>query len=222
MIVYMATNTKNGKVYIGATVSRLKRISCFHKSLSVCGGTYPFHCAIRRYGFHNFTWQILWRCQSVSEMFELKEQFIIEYNSMDDGYNETTGGIHFKMSDNVCKKLSAAGMGSVCTEETKQKIRLSRLGHSHSEATKKKIKDNHVGTLGMRHSAKSIKKISESSRKYHAKNTKELLEKYSKRTEKKCCACKEIKPLDMFYKNNHTLDKLCYRCKNCERNRIRP
>ena len=64
------------------------------------------------------------------------------------------------------------------------------------------------------------KKLQDGREKYHTNKRKESLEKYSQRTEKKCCACKEIKALDMFYKSSpsaKSLDGFVSRCKPCSR-----
>jgi group I intron endonuclease len=60
------------------------------------------------------------------------------------------------------------------------------------------------------------KKLQDGREKYHTKKRKELLEKYSQRTEKKCYMCKDVKPLDMFYKSKINLDGYGGYCKPCE------
>ena len=64
-------------------------------------------------------------------------------------------------------------------------------------------------------------KLRNGSIKYHTKKRKELLAEYSQRTEKKCCKCKKIKPLDVFYKNKNSLDGYEGHCKPCDRDRKR-
>jgi len=38
---------------------------------------------------------------------------------------------------------------------------------------------------------------------------------------KECCICKQSKPLDHFYKNNHSKDGCTYQCKQCLREKYR-
>ena len=65
------------------------------------------------------------------------------------------------------------------------------------------------------------KKLQRGREKYQTKKRKELLKIYSQRTEKKCNFCKEVTPLDMFYKSNTNLDGYAGRCISCERQRTK-
>ena len=95
-IVYMYTNKINGKVYIGQTVREKKR-KYEHKKAN--DNTY-FHNAVLKYGYENFTYQILfkvtgWDNELVSKVLDIHEKYNIEkYNSTDCkyGYNLTIGG----------------------------------------------------------------------------------------------------------------------------------
>jgi len=60
------------------------------------------------------------------------------------------------------------------------------------------------------------KKIRKGKEKYQAKRRIELLEKYKNRTEKECRHCKEVKPLEMFYKSAINLDGYIGHCKSCD------
>ena len=139
MIVYMATNTKNGKVYICLTTRKFSLTISIQKSCARRGSTIPFHEAIRKYGEHNFIWQILEKCQSISELYATKEQYIIDYNSMDSrlGYNCTTGGIHFTMNDETCEKIRQSRLGFIMPEETRGKIRAFMLSNLNTNRGRK-------------------------------------------------------------------------------------
>mgnify|MGYP003147156153 CR=1 FL=1 len=63
------------------------------------------------------------------------------------------------------------------------------------------------------------KKLQEGREKYQTKKRKELLKKCRNMTEKKCRICKEVKLLDMFYRDKSKLDGYCYLCKQCESNK---
>jgi len=92
--IYKITNKINGKCYIGKSVDIHHRwIS--HKSdsrlIEEGGDTYAVHCAIRKYGIKNFSFEIIEKC--MPEQLEEKEKIWIKYyNSYDTGYNETYGG----------------------------------------------------------------------------------------------------------------------------------
>jgi|TARA_Y100000310_G_scaffold332573_1_gene408430 hypothetical protein len=58
--------------------------------------------------------------------------------------------------------------------------------------------------------------ISKKNKEHARKRREKLLKEYSQRTEKKCCKCKEIKTLEMFYKSSNSLDGLAGHCKPCD------
>ena len=98
--IYKFTNKKNGKHYIGQTNNLQKRYNG-HKSESfnpkASGYWLPFHCAIRKYGIENFSFDILEEImdgESQNFINEREQYFIQYYNSLKDnnGYNVTIGG----------------------------------------------------------------------------------------------------------------------------------
>ena len=64
-------------------------------------------------------------------------------------------------------------------------------------------------------------RISKKNKEHARKRKANLLKEYSQRTEKKCCRCKEIKPLDVFYNSKNNLDGYLGHCKPCDRDRRR-
>ena len=98
--IYKFTNKKNGKHYIGQTNNLQKRYNG-HKSESfnpkASGYWLPFHCAIRKYGIENFSFDTLEEImdgESQNFVNEREQYFIQYYNSLKDnnGYNVTIGG----------------------------------------------------------------------------------------------------------------------------------
>lgn len=99
-VIYKVTNNINGKVYIGQTKDLATR-KRNHKSDSYnfnsSGYDYAFHCAIRKYGWNNFVWEILEEIPETHPDYQNylneKEKYYIDfYNSYHKGYNETLGG----------------------------------------------------------------------------------------------------------------------------------
>ncbi len=90
------TNNINGKRYIGKTINLKKRISCY-KRLD-CYKQPKIFLAISKYGFVNFSIEILAFAQTEVELSKLEMEFIQYYNTMKDGYNCTTGGDGFNSS----------------------------------------------------------------------------------------------------------------------------
>jgi len=92
MVVYLAKNLINGKCYVGKSKD-LNRRKIKHKSDSlnnIIDG--KFSRAIRKYGFQNFIWTILYESSNENDI-NLQEQFYIRiFDSINRGYNMTEGG----------------------------------------------------------------------------------------------------------------------------------
>ena len=102
-LIYKATNTKNGKIYIGLTGRTLAKRRDGHKcDASARLYNLPFHNALRKYGFESFAWDTLESeiPDRVSAQAKEKE-FIKSYKSQDNsiGYNVTSGGDGLDPSD---------------------------------------------------------------------------------------------------------------------------
>lgn len=150
MIIYKATNILNNKCYIGQTINSFRqRIYC-HKHNSKKPKLY-FHRAIRKYGFDNFTWEILCECDSKEELDEMEFHYIKQYHSLstDNGYNITQGfgntTTGLKLTDEQLKAMSLRNTGTLNPNygngakitgdinpskrpEVREKIRQSKLG----------------------------------------------------------------------------------------------
>lgn len=90
-IVYIHTNTQNNKKYIGIT-SRKPEIRWGHE-----GNGYAlqpkFFNAIKKYGWDNFTHEIICKNLNQQEAKELETYYIDLYNSIENGYNILREGI---------------------------------------------------------------------------------------------------------------------------------
>ena len=88
--IYKATNTINGKSYIGQTVDLCSRmwqhLRCYDKE------DCAFHRAIRKFGDKCFEWEVLDECTSKEEAVRLEKHYIEVYGTYRDGYNENKGG----------------------------------------------------------------------------------------------------------------------------------
>lgn len=89
--IYRATNTVNGKVYIGYDSNWPAR-QYSHKKHSK-NPKYKFHLAIQKYGWDSFEWEIIYQsldgihCKEVME-----DRFIVDHDSINSGYNMKAGG----------------------------------------------------------------------------------------------------------------------------------
>ena len=104
-----------------------------------------FHKAVRKYGFDNFQYEVVFRelFESIEEckdkLNELEQYYIELYDSYRSGYNSTLGGDTirgYKWSEQARKNHKRDYFPH--TEETKQKISDTLKGHKQSDETKKK------------------------------------------------------------------------------------
>lgn len=92
--IYIAENKLNGMIYVGKTTKNILIRKNDHKTKASRGvNNLRFHNAIRKYGFRNFKWRVLERCDD-SLLDEREIYYIDLYKSNDKkfGYNMTAGG----------------------------------------------------------------------------------------------------------------------------------
>ena len=156
MLVYLVTNTINGKRYIGQTIRSLDARWWQHCNKNYTGCHY-LHRAIKKYGKENFSTEVLCEPPSEQVMNEMEEYFIERYKTLaPGGYNLTTGGQSPRPTEITKKKMSASHLGKPCPwvstsvweseEREKAKSRMlgnrNLLGHHPSEETRKKISES--------------------------------------------------------------------------------
>lgn len=108
MLVYCATNTKNGRKYIGKTIHGIKKRKGEHESSSKKSSGNYFHKAIGKHGAENFTWEILCTANDIGALNILEEYFIAKYGTMDreKGYNLRAGGEGGIPNNDTRKRIS--------------------------------------------------------------------------------------------------------------------
>jgi group I intron endonuclease len=188
-LIYKVTNTLNNKKYIGYTGKELRKRKFQHKQYALKRNSpFIFHQAIRKYGWENFEWEIIYEswdgehCLSVMEPF-----FISEYDSFGkNGYNMDKGGrkgmLGLKrkpLSDDQKKNISVGTKkkalkgkdhpmyGTKANEKFIKASKTSMLGKKHSEETKNKqsisrkkhLSENLPSMLGKQHSEETKNKM---------------------------------------------------------------
>jgi group I intron endonuclease len=144
--VYKVTNIVNGKVYVGKTKLSLSE----RKSIHLHYAKLPrekykptiFHLALRKYGFENFRWEILFVGIVESELFEKEIDHIQFFGCMMPvGYNMTAGGEGWtgKHSNQTKEQISQSKQGISFTNDHKTKIGRSLRGGKRSEESKSKM-----------------------------------------------------------------------------------
>lgn len=163
--IYKITNTINNKCYIGQSIDLTKRIAYHKRALK---GKYHennhLQKAVKKYGINNFTYEILCECR-VDELDELERMYIVQYDSIENGYNLETGGSSNKgMNEETKKKISETKKQNMTEEqreyyanflralpplspEGRKKLSQSLMGHKTSEETRKKISESQKGKI---------------------------------------------------------------------------
>lgn len=169
-VVYMMTNTKNNKKYIGSSINYEERIKDHLRSLK---GNYHENKRIQedynKYGKESLKFKILYKVEDgeSEKRFRLERETIEYYKTYETGYN-----------------LSYDGRGKyIITEETREKYRRNSAGKNnpmygkkHTEKTKRLISEKaskRVGELnhfyGKSHTKETRRKLSEMGRERHSK-----------------------------------------------------
>ena len=115
-VIYCYTNLINNKRYIGQTLWEEQRYNqhknCYEDSI--------FHRAIKKYGFENFEYTILFESDDINELNNKEKEFIKAYNCLiPNGYNVDIGGRNHYSPHNdseTIKRMSKA-KGALTEEE---------------------------------------------------------------------------------------------------------
>lgn len=187
MIIYVITNTTNGKKYVGMTDAPLNVRWRRHQTAARNGKNTYFCNAIRKYGPDVFVLEILCTCEVKDEAVRLEKEYIQIFDSHNPnkGYNLTDGGegvwgwrhskeAKLKMSKAKKGKPSPYWKGRIRSEETRRKMSLAKrrseisgvnnsfFGKKHSEETRHKIGEARKGkTMSLETRLKIAKRIRE-------------------------------------------------------------
>lgn len=183
--IYMTKNNINGKLYIGQH-TRTMNPKDINDSWYLGSGD-ALHMAIAKYGEENFTREIIYECESKSELDYMEKVFINYYNAVknEDFYNIAGGGQGVGSGENHPM------YGKHHTAEAKHKISEATRGENnpmygknHTDETKKKISMSKIG-VAIPHTEEWNHKIGLSNSKPVAQYNEdgELLAVFRSRTE---------------------------------------
>lgn len=116
--VYCLTNTITNEKYIGVTKQNLSRR---FKSGKGYKPSTKINKAIEQYGWGNFTHKILSETNSKKIAGEMEKYYIQEFNTIQNGYNNQTGGF--------------IGYKQIITDETREKQKKVHKGNHYSLKT---------------------------------------------------------------------------------------
>ncbi len=151
-VVYRWVNKNNNKTYIGSSINFAVRLYKYYSHKHLFQSKTPIHNALLKYGFENFSLEILEYCEEGVNPV-LREQYYFELLKPQYNILEKAGSLlgfkHSKdtlakfaireVSEETRKNLSLAALGRRLTEEDKGKISSRRKGIQLSDITRKKI-----------------------------------------------------------------------------------
>jgi len=155
--IYKATNTITGKCYIGFDSNWPNRQRDHKKESSQKKSKLIFHKAIRKYGWNNFEWSILYQSLDGDHCLNVMEKYFIAQNNShyklksSNGYNMTFGGegtqgYKHKSSSIEKIKISSSNMWSdplsiVNSETYKERRRCEMIEVMNNLEVRKKISE---------------------------------------------------------------------------------
>lgn len=144
--IYSITNEINGKSYIGKTNDLVRRWKehCYSH-----GSTAILDKAFKKYGLEHFVFDIVAQIpfdsiEELNDVLAQLEMYYIElYDTYHNGYNATVGGdgtSGYKQSPETTEKIRQANIGRTVSDETRERISISRTGIHHTEEAKEAIR----------------------------------------------------------------------------------
>lgn len=141
MVIYLITNQINGKQYIGQTVRDPELRWNEHNKYKI---NTTISNALKKYGIENFHFEVIDESASdIDELNDLEEFYISFYNTFKGrGYNMTSGGEGFTISEETKKKMSDSRRGVIKSNSHKKKISESHKGKTFSTESKQKMSES--------------------------------------------------------------------------------
>jgi group I intron endonuclease len=130
--IYKITNKINQKIYIGQTINPSKRWAGHINQAKQDNPNQIISIAIKKYGQDNFSFEVIASCRSYEDANWAEEELIRQYDCLafgGKGYNLSLGGEVAPKTDEWKQKVSQTLMGHPVSKETAQKISLANMGH---------------------------------------------------------------------------------------------
>lgn len=147
MVIYKITNKINGKVYVGQTTRdfEIRKQEHIDNAFMYNINTH-IYCAMRKYGLENFDFDIICEAKNIEELNYLETKYIVQYDSVRNGYNMSYGGDNNVM---FCKKTAEKHDAVMRSDEVRKKISQSmkkyRKEHPWTEEQKRKFAESKYG-----------------------------------------------------------------------------
>lgn len=176
-LIYLITNNVNGKLYVGQTRRTLEQRWKSHVA-DRNRFKFPLALAMCKYGIENFSIRELYHIECCDESYlvrklnEMETHFIRLHKTLIDfgnGYNLTTGGEGYTVSESTKLKMRNAKLGRKLSAETKSKIRQSLLGRETLDSTRKLLSLRFSGKNHPNFGKRLSEKTRQAMRKPHKK-----------------------------------------------------
>ena len=134
-----------GKFYKGMSIYTMEKRMREHKKKMMSGTNHPFYNALRKYGWNNFKWTVLYESECIEDLEHAEKFYIKKFKTYDRkyGYNLRLGGEGGgKLSEETKRKISESRKGKTLSKETKRKLSELNKGKKHSKETKRKISES--------------------------------------------------------------------------------
>jgi group I intron endonuclease len=142
-IIYKITNTINGNIYIGQTITSLESRWASHISSAKCNKPWVICSAIRKYGKGSF---IIVKIDSANCKEDLNALEIKYIKELSPQYNMCTGGGGTgSPTVEVRQKMSLANKGKKKSEDFCRALSVRQTGRKLSDITKARIKNSLLG-----------------------------------------------------------------------------
>lgn len=139
--VYKLT-APNGKCYIGQSIDIDKRFAQYKRL--ACKNQVHLHRALKKYGWMNFTFEILYSTESELEhlgvlLDTLEKSWIKKFDCIENGYNLMTGGTNgYRHSNETKAKQSEARKAYLAVPENLEALKESMVGRKKQTYTKER------------------------------------------------------------------------------------
>lgn len=124
-LIYILQHKVNKKVYVGQTITNLKKRLSLHISQAKANSQFAIHRAIRKYGIKSFHYKAIEVINSAAKLNTREKFWIKRYDSLRHGYNMTKGGegcSRLEVSMETRLKMSVALTGRTLSRECREKI----------------------------------------------------------------------------------------------------
>lgn len=183
--IYCITNLVNNKKYIGQSVDIENR---WYHEKKLYGINKHLKSAFQKYGLENFSFEILEEC-AVEELNQKEKEYIEKFNTTNRevGYNQTTGGDHYKvinktpMSEETKRKISESRKGMKFSEEHKKNLKIARNKRPpFSKETREKISRANKGKIISEEQKAKISKANKGKKRTEEQNLENSLRRKGK------------------------------------------